>query len=116
MRVVCGNCETPFVFKEYEETLAARSTWEGIVGDLEAAVQEADTANEAAAVDRDRARLEVGSNGRTLERVMQEMAAFGFDRSCASGLMGGVEWKGFFRRVPTESEEGGRATFRRFNV
>eukprot|EP00903_Cladosiphon_okamuranus_P009107 g8702.t2 len=58
MRVVCGNCETPFVFKEYEETLAARSTWEGIVADLETAVQEADTENEAAIVDLDRARLE----------------------------------------------------------
>ena len=65
MRVVCGNCETPFVFKEYEEMHAARSTWESIVADLEAAVQEADTAHEAAVVDRDRARLEVCSLCRT---------------------------------------------------
>lgn len=60
-RVVCGNCETPFVFKEYEETAEARSAWEEVVAALEADVQEADTANEAAIVDRDRARLEVRS-------------------------------------------------------
>lgn len=65
MRVICGNCETPFVFKEYEETHAARSTWEGVVVAWEAAVQEADKANEAAIVDRDRAHLEVGSVSRT---------------------------------------------------
>lgn len=62
MRVVCGNCETPFVFKEYEEAHAARSAWEGVVAALEAAVQEADTANEAAIADRERARLEVDSD------------------------------------------------------
>lgn len=60
-RVVCGNCETPFVFKEYEETAAARSAWEGAVATLEADVAEANAANEAAIVDRDRARLEVCS-------------------------------------------------------
>lgn len=65
MRVVCGNCETLFIFKEYEETHAARSTWEGIVADLETSVREADLANDAAVVDRDRARLEVGSAGGT---------------------------------------------------
>lgn len=59
-RVVCGNCETPFIFKEYAETHAARSAWEAVVADLQKTVTEAETANSAAVVDRDKARLEVG--------------------------------------------------------
>lgn len=109
MRVVCGNCETPFVFKEYEETHAARSAWEGIVADLEDAVQKAHTAYEAAIVDRDRARLEVGSVRRTLEHVVEGMNRCGFDRSCARGHRSGVEWKGLFSPCVHNLEEGGRA-------
>lgn len=59
-RVICGNCETPFVFKEYEETHAARSAWEAVVAALETAVAEADAASAAAVVERDKAHLEVG--------------------------------------------------------
>lgn len=58
-RVVCGNCETPFVFKEYEETCAARSSWEQEVALLEAAAKGAEEAADAAAVSRDKAQLEV---------------------------------------------------------
>ena len=93
MRVVCGNCETPFTFKEYEETHAARSTWEGVVADLETAVQEADTENEAAKVDRDRARLEVGFVGRRLE-YCKERRDEPFGSKPGEGLRNGVEGRG----------------------
>ncbi|CAM9696552.1 unnamed protein product, partial [Ectocarpus sp. 12 AP-2014] len=58
-RVVCGNCDNPFVFKEYEETFAARSAWEGVVAALEADVREAEVANDEAMADLEKARLEV---------------------------------------------------------
>lgn len=100
MRVVCGNCETPFVFKEYEETHAARSTWEGIVADLETAVQEADTENEAAIVDRDKARLEVGFVRRRLEYVKKRMTlADVIEAGGGTQEWNGVEGRGLFRRV-----------------
>lgn len=57
-RVICGNCEAPFVFKEYEETCAARSAWEKDIDILEATVKAAAAANEKAIVDRDKAYLE----------------------------------------------------------
>ena len=61
-RVICGNCDTPFVFKEYESTAAARSAWEGEVASLDAAVERAEGAYNEATVSRDKARLEVIKN------------------------------------------------------
>lgn len=61
-RVLCGNCETPFVFKEYEETCEARSAWEAIAANLEAAVINAKKAEDEATSNRDRAKLEVSMN------------------------------------------------------
>lgn len=58
-RVICGNCDTPFVFKEYESTAAARSVWEGEVASLDAAVEQAEESYNEAIVSRDKARLEV---------------------------------------------------------
>lgn len=58
-RVICGNCETPFIFKEYEETYEARSAWEEVVATLGVAVEEAKTVYDTATVNLDKARLEV---------------------------------------------------------
>lgn len=58
-RVVCGNCDTPFVFKEHESAAAARSAWEGEVAALDADVEQAEGAYNAAIASRDKARLEV---------------------------------------------------------
>lgn len=57
-RIICGNCETPFVFKEYEETHEARSAWEMIAAELEAAVISAREAEDEAISNRDGAKLE----------------------------------------------------------
>lgn len=57
---MCSNCETPFVYKEYEETHEARSAWEAVVADLEAAVGEAEATTSAAISEREKAHLEVG--------------------------------------------------------
>lgn len=57
-RVVCGNCETPFLFKDYEESYEARSAWEAAVASLDAAVKSAEDVEEAAANHRDKAKLE----------------------------------------------------------
>lgn len=59
MRVVCGNCDTPFVFKEYEETCEVRSAWEAVASQLVAAVTGAEEASGEVASERDKAELEV---------------------------------------------------------
>ena len=60
-RVICGNCDTPFVFKEYESTVVARSAWEGEIAALDATVEQAERAYDMAVVNRDKARLEVST-------------------------------------------------------
>lgn len=59
MRVVCGNCDTPFVFKEYEETCEERSAWEAVASQLAAVVTDAEEAAGEATSERDKAELEV---------------------------------------------------------
>lgn len=60
-RLICGNCETPFVDKDYNETFAARSSWEKDIALLETSFEQAKEATEKAIVSRDKARFEVGS-------------------------------------------------------
>lgn len=67
LRVVCGNCSTPFVFKEYEETCLARSAWEADVAALEAAVKVAEEERDEEVGDKEGTRVEVS------EKIIEDL-------------------------------------------
>lgn len=79
-RVVCGNCDTPFLSNEYEETHKARSSWEEDLEALQAAVYTLQCRADVAAANREKARLEVRP------RLVQRLWIYTRDRTVGDTL------------------------------